>query len=56
MIAMIAMIVSLIYWGGFFIAYVTFKPYDNSWRGWIIDLLLSIVWFITLPLHCITRK
>lgn len=56
MIAVIAIIMSLIYWGGFFIAYSTFKPYDDSWRGWIIDLLLSIVWLITLPLYYITRK
>lgn len=53
---MIAIIVSLIYWGGFFIAYfITFKPYDDSWGGWIIDSLLSIAWFITLPLYYITK-
>ena len=56
MITTIAIIVSLIYWVGFFTAYSILKPYDNSWRGWIIDLLLSIVWFITLPLYYITRK
>lgn len=50
----IAILVSLFYWGGFFVAYfIVFKPYDNSWGGWIIDLLLSFVWFITLPLYYI---
>ncbi len=53
----VAILVSWAYWAGFFVAYfIVFKPYDDSWRGWVIDLLLSIVWFITLPLHRITRK
>lgn len=56
MITVIAIIISLIYWVGFFIAYCTFKPYDDSWKGWIKDLFLSFIWFITIPLYYILRK
>jgi len=53
----VAILVSWAYWGGFFVAYfIVFKPYDDSWRGWIIDLLLSFVWFITLPLKYFIEK
>lgn len=44
-------LVSLAYWIGFFVAYfIVFKPYDDSWRGWIKSAGLSAVWFITIPL------
>ena len=56
MVSIIAIVVSLIYWIGFFTAYSMFKPYDNSWGGWIKDAVLSFVWFITLPLYYIVRK
>lgn len=51
----IAIIIPLIYWVGFFIAYYTFKPYDDSWKGWIKDAFLSIIWLITIPLYYILR-
>lgn len=47
----IATLVSLTYWIGFFIAYCrVFRPCDDSWRGWIKDVFVSVVWFITIPL------
>ena len=47
----VTILVSLAYWTGFFVAYFTvFNPYDDSWRGWIKSLGLSVVWFITIPL------
>ena len=54
---LIAILASLCYWIGFFIAYfVLFKPYDNSFGGWIKDLLVSLIWFITIPLKYIIEK
>ena len=51
----VAILVSLAYWTGFFVAYfIVFKPYDNSWGGWAKSLCLSFVWFITIPLkYCL---
>lgn len=47
----VATLISLAYWTGFFIAYsIVFRPYDDSWVGWIKSAGLSIVWFITIPL------
>lgn len=49
--SIIAILVSLVYWIGFYVAYfIVFKPYDDSWGGWIKSACLSVVWFITIPL------
>ena len=45
----VAILVSLAYWTGFFVAYfMVFKPYDNPWGGWIKSAGLSAVWFMGL--------
>ena len=51
----VAILVSLAYWTGFFVAYfIVFKPYDDSWGGWIKSAGLSAVLFITIPLkYCL---
>ena len=49
--SIIAILISLAYWVGFFIAYfIIFKPSDDSWEGWIKSATLSAIWFITIPL------
>ena len=53
---MIAWIISIIYWLGFFLSYCLFRPDKDTWRGWIIDAILSVVWFITIPAHIIVCK
>ena len=53
---MIAWIISIIYWLGFFLSYLLFMPDKNTWKGWIMDLILSLVWFITIPAHIIICK
>ena len=55
MISITVIVISSIYWIGFFAAYLMFKPYDDSWGGWIKDALLSVVWFITIPLKLILK-
>lgn len=49
--SIVAILVSLVYWIGFYVAYfIVFKPYDDLWGGWVKSAGLSIVWFITIPL------
>lgn len=50
-----AFVISAIYFDGFCVAYIKFRPKDDSWRGWIIDAVVSLFWFITLPLEKIMR-
>lgn len=53
----VAFLVSLVYWTGFFVSYfIVFKPYDDSWGGWIKSAGLSAVWFIATPLKYFIEK
>lgn len=54
---LITLVVSLIYWVGFYISFFSvFKPYDDSWGGWLIDLCISSAWFITVPVKFFLDK
>lgn len=52
----IPIIVSTVYSIGFFTTYIQFSPKNDTWKGWIIDLLLSMIWPITIPFYCLRKK
>ena len=44
-------IISIIYWSGFFLTYTILTPKNDTWKSCGISALLSIIWFVTLPLY-----
>lgn len=43
-------IVSIIYWTGFWVTYSHNTPKDGSWRGWTVAGIKSMFWVIFLPI------
>lgn len=43
-------IVSTIYWAGFWVTYSHNAPKDDSWRGWVVAGIKAMFWVIFLPI------
>ena len=46
----VPIIVSTIYWMGFWVTYSHNAPKDDSWGGWVVAGIKAILWVIFLPI------
>lgn len=48
-----SIIVSIVYWSGFFVTYSHNAPKDNSLRGWAKAGFKAMLWLLFLPIDII---